>query len=100
MPNIDSIMDIIYEYQEQNGIVDNKTGATLKELYDIQEKKQEEIKGLLSQYISDENKVNFILDSIEEYKDEIRKETSCLNERYFKVGFVSAMKLLAECKGI
>lgn len=98
MPMVDSVMDIIYDYQEQNGIVDNKTGAALKELYDIQEKKQKEIKGLLSQCIQDENKVDFILDTIEEYKEEIRKESSYLNERYFKVGFSCVVKLLLECK--
>lgn len=95
--NKETILNLIYDYQEQNCIVDEKTKNALKILYNSQEKELNNIKNKLENVISDKEKVAEVIDLITNYKEELRKETSFLNERYYKVGLRAGVTLMIEC---
>lgn len=95
--NNDTILNLIYDYQEQNCIVDEKTKNSLKILYNSQEKELNNIKNKLENVIPDKEEVKEIIDLITNYKEELRKETSFLNERYYKVGLKAGVTLIIEC---
>ena len=95
--NKETILNLIYDYQEQNCIVDEKTKNSLKILYNSQEKELNNIKNKLENVISDKEKVAEVIGLITNYKEELRKETSFLNERYYKVGLRAGVTLMIEC---
>lgn len=95
--NNSSIIKIIFDYQEQEEcMLDKKTLKDLKSIYKNQAREENNIKNLLEKNIFDVNTKRSILDALINFKELFRDETSCLSERYYKVGFQSGIKLITE----
>lgn len=92
-----NIIDIIYNYQEDNNIIDEKTMKILKELYHKEARKYQLIKEIIEKNIVDENEIKKVLNYIEEYKELFRDETSYQVEQYYEKGFKSGVGIMIEC---
>lgn len=90
------IIDIIYNHQEDNNIIDEKTMKILKELYHEEARKYQLIKEIIEKNIVDVNERTKVLDYIEEYKELFRDETSYQVKQYYEKGFKSGVSIMIE----